>query len=408
MVLYLDCTGGVSGDMLAAALLGLAADAGLDGRAVVEAALVAAGVDPAVVAVERVRRAGFAALRFCVAERPGFATFDELKAAVTGESLPAAVADTVCAVADRMAAAENAVHEAAGGHLHELAGLDTAVDLIAVASLVEAFDPDGIVASPVALGGGRVATAHGSLAVPVPAVVELLKGLPVVGGEHDAGELTTPTGAALLAELAERFGALPDGRLVAAGYGAGSREVEGRANVLRALLVDAAGLPAETTVTPAEGLELLETSIDDMSGELLAHAAGRLRAAGALDVWLTPALMKKGRSGHVLHVLGPTADRARLAGLIFRETTTFGLRVIPVGRLLLDERRESVAITAGRVSVRLGYLDGRLVTASPEYEDCRRLAEAGRLTAREVYEAAQAAARRRFGDARPSGPSGTA
>jgi hypothetical protein len=253
-----------------------------------------------------------------------------------------------------------------------------------------------------------VATAHGSLAVPVPAVVELLKGLPVVGGEHDAGELTTPTGAALLAELAERFGALPDGRLVAAGYGAGSREVEGRANVLRALLVDAAGLPAETTVTPAEGLELLETSIDDMSGELLAHAAGQLRAAGALDVWLTPALMKKGRSGHVLHVLGPTADRTRLAGLIFRETTTFGLRVIPVGRLLLDERRESVAITAGRVSVRLGYLDGRLVTASPEYEDCRRLAEAGRLTAREVYEAAQAAARRRFGDARPSGPSGTA
>jgi hypothetical protein len=141
---------------------------------------------------------------------------------------------------------------------------------------------------------------------------------------------------------------------------------------------------------------VLETNIDDMSAELLAHAAEALREAGALDVWMTPALMKKGRPGTVLHVLAPANEQERLAAIVFAETTTFGLRVLPVGRLYAEERRETVRIAGHDVGVRLGYAQGRLATVSPEYEDCRKAAaELGRPV-RVVYEAAQARARGRF------------
>jgi uncharacterized protein (TIGR00299 family) protein len=302
-----------------------------------------------------------------------------------------------------MAAAERAVH---GGehepHLHELAGLDTAVDLVAAVALVELLDPDRVVASPPALGGGSVAGSHGLLPVPAPAVMELLRGMPTRGGgvEPD-GELTTPTGAALLAELVGEWGSLPAGRLVAGGVGSGGRERPGTANVLRAVLVDQTGALGTAPIDDPHGgaVELLESTVDDVTAEVLAYAADRLRAVGALDVWLTPALMKKGRPGHVLHVLARAAERAAVAETLMRETTTFGVRILPVDRVVLDERREAVEAAGGSVRVRLGYLAGRLVTASPEFEDCRQVAEQTGRPLKEVYAAAQAAAYGRFGAA---------
>ena len=177
--------------------------------------------------------------------------------------------------------------------------------------------------------------------------------------------------------------------------GGGQRELPGRPNVLRALLVEALDR------TPGQGgalwseddVELLEATIDDLPAELLAEAAGRLLAAGALDVWSTAAVMKKGRPGTVLHVLARPAQRAALAALAFRETSTFGLRVTPVRRLLLDERRETVEVEGEAVAVRLGFLGGRLVTASPEYEDCRRVAARVGRPAKDVYDQVRAAAR---------------
>ncbi len=343
-------------------------------------------------------RGGLSALRFTVDDRPGFETFAELIAAVRRSALDDAVADGVVAVAERMAAAERAVHGDAGEHLHELASLDTAVDLIGVLALVAELAPALVVASPPALGGGTVHTAHGELAVPAPAVIELLRGLPTggSGAVSEAGELTTPTGAALLAHLAQEFGALPAGRMSGSGLGAGRRELAGRPNVLRALLVEPldrspghdAGLWSEDDV------ELLETTIDDLPAELLAEAAERLLAAGALDVWSTPATMKKSRPGTVLHVLARPAARAALAEIVFRETSTFGLRVTPVRRLLLDERHATVEVAGETVRVRLGYLGERLVTASPEYEDCRRAAARAGRPAKDLYDEARAAARR--------------
>jgi pyridinium-3,5-bisthiocarboxylic acid mononucleotide nickel chelatase len=493
MILYLDCSNGISGDMLVAALLGVAgatADKAGPLDKVVRPALKAAGIDKRLVSLRGVRRADIDALSFRVPEGPGFATFDELIMSMYASKLEQAVADHVARVAQRMAAAENEVHGVDVAHLHELSNIDTAVDLISAVTLLHHLRPERVIASPVALGNGTVETAHGVLPVPAPAVASLIDGLPTVtvpDGGPTLGELTTPTGAALLASFADDFGPEPAGEVVVVGYGAGTREVPGRPNVLRALLIEPAperedimdeqrestgghdegaaaarrtasgvaagvrrserapqdearqrggsgapgpqpaadapappaaampeppdatpGPPAAAPEPPASAQRpdesgpveldhvLLETNIDDMSPELLAHAADALREAGAVDVWMSPATMKKGRPGVVLHVLAESAERQRLADVLFSETSTFGVRVLPIGRIYADERRESVVIGKLKVGVRLGFVDGRLVTVSPEYEDVRRVAAAVGRPAKVVYEAVQAAARTRF------------
>lgn len=426
MILYLDCASGISGDMLVAALLSLSGvrddDLGPFDD-VLRPALAAAGIDPRLVTVEGVRRGGVAALAFKVAEQPGFSTFDELIMSLYASDLEQAAADAVASIAERMAAAEAEVHGRDEEHLHELSGIDTAIDLIGAAVLLHRLAPERIVASPPALGDGEVETAHGLLSVPAPAVLSLLAGLPTAGGaaavtagETPAaplGELTTPTGAALLAHYAEAYGGLPAGRVERVGYGAGRREAPGRPNVLRAVLVDPGAEPHDAESHDAEppGVSataagrgpddhvVLEANIDDMSPELLAHAAEALREAGALDVWMTQTLMKKGRPGVVLSVLAAAPERERLAGVVFAETSTFGLRVVPCGRLYAEERRETVRIGKLKVGVRLGFVAGRLATVSPEYEDVRRVAAAVGRPARVVYEAAQSVARSRFSGA---------
>ena len=226
MILYLDCSSGISGDMLVGALLSLAgareADPGpLDD--LLRPALAAAGIDPRLVQLEDVRRGGFSALAFKVADQPGFATFDELIMSLYASDLEQPVADAVASVAERMAAAEAEVHgrDEEHEHLHELSDVDTAVDLICAVTLLAKLAPDAIVASPPALGDGEIETAHGRLSVPAPAVLSLLSGLPTAGGAPAVpagqtpaaplGELTTPTGAALLAHYAEAFGGVPAG-----------------------------------------------------------------------------------------------------------------------------------------------------------------------------------------------------
>ena len=408
MILYLDCASGISGDMLVAALLALLGarpddQAPLDD--VVRPALAAAGIDPRLVSLESVRRGGLAALKFNVSSQPGFATFDELILSLYASDLDQDVADAVASMAERMAAAEAEVHGREDEHLHELSDVDTAVDLVAAAALLKALAPERVVASPPALGSGFVDTAHGRLSVPAPAVLSLLSGLPTAGdaplpGGEPPGELTTPTGAALFAHYVSASGGLPAGRIELSGYGAGGREVPGRPNVLRAVLVDPAAL-AEAEEPPAAGHGagdhvLLECTVDDQSPELVAHAADALREAGALDVWMSQAYMKKGRLGTVLHVLAASAEAEHLASVIFAETSTFGLRVVPCGRMYAEQRREEVKIGKLRVSVRLSYVDGRLASVSPEYEDVRRVAAAVGRPARVVYEAAQAAARTQF------------
>lgn len=428
MILYLDCSSGISGDMLVSALLSLAGARESDPgpfEDLLRPTLAAAGIDPRLVQIEDVRRGGMAALAFRVADQPGFATFDELIMSLYASDLEQPVADAVASIAERMAAAEAEVHGRDEKHLHELSDVDTAVDLICAATLLDRLAPEQVVASPPALGDGEIETAHGRLSVPAPAVLSLVAGLPTAGGAPAVpaggtpaaplGELTTPTGAALLAHYTAAFGGLPSGRIERVGYGAGRREVPGRPNVLRAVLVDPAAMPegagepldaalasaapAGATLASGHGAGdhvVIEANIDDMTPELLAHAAEALRETGALDVWMSDALMKKGRPGVVLHVLAATADRERITAAIFAETTTFGLRVVPCGREYAEERRETVQIGKLKVDVRLSFVGGKLATVSPEYEDVRRVAATVGRPARVVYEAAQSAARSRF------------
>ena len=365
MILYLDCSSGVSGDMLVAALLSLAgaseADPGpLDD--VLRPALAAAGIDPRLVQIEDVRRGGIAALAFKVADQPGFATFDELIMSLYASDLEQPVADTVASIAERMAAAEAEVHGRDDDHLHELSDVDTAVDLICAATLLDKLAPEQVVASPPALGDGEIETAHGRLSVPAPAVLSLVAGLPTAGGapavpagETPAaplGELTTPTGAALLAHFAAAFGGLPSGRVERVGYGAGRREVPGRPNVLRAVLVDPAAAPdvdGEALAAAAEGGHgaaghvMLEASIDDMTPELLAHAAEALREAGRYIVkpfCRCHVLLGIARHDtaddeidddppHLVEELGDGHDLARLVGLLHDRMLAVGFHRRP-------------------------------------------------------------------------------
>lgn len=430
MILYLDCSSGIAGDMVVAALLAAARDRDGDSAALearIGAALTSIGVDPQIARAEVVSRGGFAALRFDVVDGPGFDSFadidDAVRAGQHAGALDPVVAADVLALTARMAGAEREVHGGGEPHLHELAGVDTAVDLIATALLVRALAPERIVASPPLLGSGTVASEHGLMPVPPPAVLALLRGLPTAGGGaaggagrsvggagagggEPLGELTTPTGAALLAHFVADFGPLPAGRILAAGCGAGTRELPGRANVLRAVLLEEAD-GAPRVLAPGqmpEELTLVETTIDDMSAELLAHAADELRAAGALDVWLTPATMKKGRPGTVVHVLARSDQLAAFAERLFIETTTFGVRVLPVARIVVDDRREAVDVDGQAIGVRLALVAGRVVTASPEFEECRRAAAALGRPLKDVYAAAQAAAQTRFAADAPASP----
>lgn len=409
VILYLDCGTGASGDMLASSLCALAGTRGIDGAAVVREALAAAGIAPEVASFSEVRRGGLAATAFGVQSRPGFAQLRELEQTVVASRLPTGQQDRVIAVTRRLAAAESAAHGGRQQHVHELSDIDTAVDLIAVVALVAALAPDRVSSSPPALGGGFVQTAHGRLPVPAPAVLALLDGLPTAGGEEGMGELTTPTGAALLAELVDEFSALPAGRIAAVGIGAGGRELPGRANVLRAILVEpltaedageGEGQPAVWSLCAggdsglrAQEVQVLAATIDDMSPEHLAAAADALRAAGALDAWSLPAVMKKGRPGVVLQALCEPERLAAVAEVFFRTTSTFGLRVQRLDRLVLADEECVVDVSGETVRVRLGRLGGELITVSPEHDDCARAGERLGLPARIVHERAQAAAR---------------
>jgi hypothetical protein len=240
------------------------------------------------------------------------------------------------------------------------------------------------------MGSGYIDMAHGRLPVPAPAVVELMRGVPTRACD-EVGELTTPTGAAILVTLAERFGPMPPMTVEAVGYGAGARQGERVPNLVRVVLGQTCEAAAGASPEESDTVWLLEANLDDATGETLGAAMGRLFAAGALDVWLAPVTMKKGRPGVVLSCLADDTVVAGVEETIFRETTTFGVRRTRVQRSKLARELVEVATPLGAVRVKVGRRGGRVVTALPEYEDCLRVAEAAGVPFREVYEAARAA-----------------
>ena len=301
--------------------------------------------------------------------------------ALRSRGLEVLESDVDSSLVPRLAEAEGAVHgcDPADVHFHEVGALDAIADVVGVcAGTVHLGAHEGlprVVVSPVALGGGAVRSAHGTLGVPPPAVVELLRGVPSYGGPVDL-ELCTPTGAALLTTLADAWGPQPAMAVDRVGVGAGGRDPEGHANALRVLVGH--GVPSGSTEGPTTtGVPyLLETNVDDLDPRLWPGVIAALLEAGASDAWLTPILMKKGRPAHTLSVLVAAAGVERVRREVYRHTSTIGMRVQRVGKHVLDREMTQVEVDGHAVAVKVARLDGEVLNAQPEFEDVAAAARA--------------------------------
>lgn len=269
---------------------------------------------------------------------------------------------------------------------HELGAYDSIADVVGFAAALAWLRPVSIGSLPPVVGTGMVGTAHGPVPVPAPATAALLRDIPIL--TEGRGELTTPTGAAFLAAVADGFGPLPPLRLRALGYGAGTRELADRPNVLRVSVGEPIGA-ADQAAAPA--VTLVEANVDDMSPQLVASLCEALLAAGAVDVWSTAIVMKKGRAALQVSALAPPPAVADVQRAFFRNSTTLGVRMQALGRAVLGRAFETVKTPYGPVRVKIGALDGEVLGAQPEFEDCRRLASRAGVPVQKVWAAAAAA-----------------
>ncbi len=382
-IVYFDCFSGISGDMVLGALV----DAGVPVE-VLRGELAKLELPGYRLTAEQVRRAGIAATQVQVAleqqEQPARRLAD-IGNLITGSSLAPPVKQKSLAVFRRLAEAEAKVHGATPEevHFHEVGAVDAIVDIVGAVIGLEQLGATEIIASPVNVGSGSVHTSHGRLPVPAPATAELLTGIPLYSSSVTL-ELATPTGAALISTLASSFGPLPMMTVSRVAHGAGGRDIPGQPNVLRLLLGASAFHGGE------DASVLIETNIDDMNPQVYEHLIERLLQAGAQDAFLTPVIMKKGRPGVLLSVLTDPARSEAAAELIFRETTSIGLRLQQVSRRKLEREVREVATRYGAVRVKVSRRGDEVLTATPEYEDCRRLAEQHNVALKQVMDEARA------------------
>ena len=384
---YFDCLSGVSGDMV----LGAVVDAGLEpDRLQQEVDRLAVGVR---LRCETVSRCGLRATRVHVEidgqapesehhldpGHPPHTHLKDLLSRIDGSALDEA--DKACArrVFRRLAEVEAGIHQVPVEtvQLHEVGAVDSIVDVVAAVRALEWLAPDRVIASPLNVGSGTVQCAHGELPVPAPATAELLLGVPTYA-QGPPAEMVTPTGALIVTEYAEAYGPAPPMRVERIGYGAGGRNPAGRPNVLRALVGEGTGTGA------LERVVVLESQIDDMNPQLYGVLMDRLAAAGALDVFYAPIQMKKNRPGTLVTVVAPPGRREALSDILFRESTTIGLRVTETERERLDREAVAVETPIGSVRVKVARRDGAIRNAAPEFEDCARLAAEQRLPIKEV------------------------
>jgi uncharacterized protein (TIGR00299 family) protein len=361
---WFHCFSGIAGDMAFGALL----DAGADRAVVFD--LLDRLPRPDAITIEAVQRGGIGATRVVVPNEPDHQhrPYRDILKLLAAAELPDRVYERAVAVFDRLAVVEGGIHGVAPADVefHEVGALDAIVDVVGTCAALEALGVDDVHASAVAVGSGTVRSAHGILPNPAPAVVALLAaaGAPTHGVDI-ALELTTPTGAALLAGLATRFGPLPAMTPDAVGYGAGSRDVDGRPNVVQVVIGTAT--PAPPTAVggePGQPVTLLEVNVDDATGETLAHAVAALLDAGAHDAWITPIVMKKGRPAHTVSVLADPALVADLAAALSVETGSLGVRAQRLERWPRARTDEAVTVDGERIRIKVGA--GRVKV---EYDD---------------------------------------
>lgn len=392
-VLYLDTPSGVAGDMTIAALLDLGVP-----ESVLDDALAALPLGGYRVEHRTVTRAGIVARRFDVpvdAPQPE-RHYVEIRDMVADAALPPGARDRALEILRRLGEAEARVHRTPleRVHFHEVGAVDSIVDVVGVAALLDWLSPARIVVSSLPMSRGHLDVAHGRLPMPAPATVELLAGVPT----HDSGieaELVTPTGAAIVATQADAFGGWPSMRPRRTGWGGGKRDLADRPNLLRAVLGDPVAGPSEAPSGSTHAI--VEANIDDATGECIGHALEALLDAGAVDAWTTPIGMKKSRPGVRLAGLASWERVDAISRALLAETSTLGVRVLPCRRVERPRRIEEVDTPWGRVPVKVADGDGIAPHAAPEYEACRALAARAGVPLRRVMAAALAAWSRREG-----------
>ncbi len=301
--------------------------------------------------------------------------------------LDGAVASRAEAVFRRIAEAEGRIHGKPPEevHFHEVGAVDSIVDVVGACAGLAALEVDRVTSSPVATGTGTVKCAHGELPLPAPATAEILRGLPVAPSGIEA-ELTTPTGAGLIAEFVDDFSPPPAGTIDRIGYGAGGRDNPDRPNVLRGMIYES----APSAVAETRKMTIVEAVVDDMTGEIAAELYDRLAEAGAAEVTVIPAGAKKGRPAMKISALSPSESSEAVVETLLRHSSTLGCRLWEVDRRAVDRRFEEVQTPWGEVRVKLGLMNGEVVNAAPEYDDCRRLADGAGVTTKQVMDAALA------------------
>jgi uncharacterized protein (TIGR00299 family) protein len=383
-LLYLDCIGGAAGDMLLGALLDAGADAGA-----VRSGLSRLDVDGLALELDDTRRHGIRAARATLRAAPvqHRRTWSSIRAQIDAARLPERARARAQETFRRLAHAEGRIHavDPEDVHFHEVGAVDAIGEVCGVALALEDLGVDRVVCSPLPVARGLIDHAHGRLPLPAPATLALLEGAPLHGVELD-GELVTPTGAALVAALAEAYGPLPAMTLEAVGYGAGTRDPDAVPNLVRAIVGVAA--PAAAT----QPVSLVEANLDDLLPELAPDAAAACFAAGALDVWTTPVQMKHGRPGFTLSALARPGDEEPVAEAILRETSSLGVRIARMHRWELERDWRTVDVGGEPVRVKLGRLDGRIVNLAPEHADCERAAHRTGAPVKVVWARALAAA----------------
>jgi uncharacterized protein (TIGR00299 family) protein len=417
-IAYLDCFSGISGDMFLGALV----DAGVEVRFLEDT--VAALNIGARLEISRVNRSGVTATKVDVFapdvhgheekdspresrehnhshhdhehshEQPSHRHshehsrgLKEIREIIRKAAISENAKKTAIEIFEALGTAEAKIHhmEIEKVHFHEVGAVDALVDIVCAAVGAEALNVDEIICSPLNVGGGSVKCAHGTLPVPAPATVELLKGASVYSSGIQA-ELVTPTGAAIVKILAKRFSTFPEMKIEKSGYGAGTRDFPGHANVLRLTIGEAQTQLSAKTLQ--ETISVLEANLDDMNPQVFGYVMDRLLEEGALDVFGLPVQMKKNRPGMLLTVLCRREDSTKLTDLIFRETTTLGVREREENRRVLARKWISVETRWGNVRLKVASMNGTVTNYAPEYEDCRKIAAEHRVPLKSVMQEA--------------------
>ncbi len=378
-ILYYDCFSGISGDMNLAAMI----DLGIESKYLISE-LNKLNLDGWELIVETDQRHGIYGTKVTVKqtkEDKAHRHLSDIARIVSDSKLDNEVKQTSMLMFDRLAEAEAKVHNTSKEkiHFHEVGAIDSIIDIVGAAICYHKLRVDRVIVSRLELGGGFVQCAHGNLPVPAPATAEIIKDIPVSTGGVDF-EATTPTGATIIKTLGNSFSKELKLTISSSGYGIGHKVNESRPNILRVYLGD-----ESEEKTDGSKSSLLECNIDDMNPEWYETLSEKLLEAGASDVFLTQIIMKKGRPGTKVSVLSHNEDIEKIKLILFTHSTTLGLRILPVEKLSLERQFKKIKTPVGEITMKYGFYEGKMISAKPEYKDCKRISVEKDISLKEVY-----------------------